>query len=68
MKTLFVFTTFAVIISAVYFNVLSVFELPHSTMEWIISDVVLGIILYLGYLAIVASVPSKTKSRNLVTA
>lgn len=62
MKTSQIFAVSAVIISMTFFGVLSVFELPQSVMEWVISDVILGIILYLGYLGVVMMTgPAKTK-------
>ena len=53
MKTSHVFAVSAVVISITFFGVLSIFELPQSLMEWVISDIILGIILYLGYLGMV---------------
>lgn len=52
MKTSQVFIISAIVISSTFFGILSVFELPQSAMEWIVSDVILGIILYLSYLVI----------------
>ncbi len=63
MKTSQIFAISAVIISVTFFGILSLFELPQSVMEWVISDVILGIILYLGYLATVMVYgPSRTKT------
>lgn len=53
MKTSQVFAVSSVVISMTFFGVLSIFELPQSLMDWVISDVILGIILYLGYLGMV---------------
>lgn len=55
MKTNQIFVISALIVSAAFFGILSLFDLPHSTMEWLISDIVLGLILYLSYLAIAMS-------------
>ena len=52
MKTSQIFIIAAIIISGTFFGVLSLFELPQSTAEWIISDVILGVVLYLSYLVI----------------
>ncbi|MBL8498643.1 C4-dicarboxylate ABC transporter [Nitrosomonas sp. JL21] len=62
MKTSQVFAMSAVVITTTFFGILSIFELPQSVMDWVISDIILGIILYLGYLgAVVVSGPSKTR-------
>lgn len=53
MKTSPVFAVSSIVISMTFFGVLSIFELPQSLMDWVISDVILGIILYLGYLGMV---------------
>lgn len=53
MRTSQVFAMSAIVISVMFFSVLSIFELPQSVMDWVISDIILGIILYLGYLGIV---------------
>ena len=50
MKTSQVFAVSAVVISITFFGVLSIFEF---LMDWVISDIILGIILYLGYLGMV---------------
>ena len=52
MKTSQIFIISAVIISGTFFGVLSLFELPQSATEWVISDTILGVILYLSYLVI----------------
>lgn len=62
MKTSQVFAISAVIISMTFLGILSIFELPQSVMDWVISDIILGIILYLGYLGIVmVGTSSKTR-------
>lgn len=53
MNSNLVFALIAIVITTVFFNVLVLFELPVSLMDWLISDVILGIILYMSYLAIV---------------
>ena len=63
MKTIQVFLMSAVIISGAFFGVLSMFELPQSTTEWVVSDAILGVVLYLSYLVIATSGPSKAKAR-----
>lgn len=52
MKTSQIFIISAIIISGTFFGVLSLFELPQSVTEWVISDAILGVILYLSYLVI----------------
>ena len=62
MKTGQIFIISAIIISGTFFGILSMFELPQSIMEWVISDVILGVILYLSYLVVaMASGSSRTK-------
>lgn len=64
MKTSQIFIISAIIISGTFFGVLSMFELPQSVTEWVISDIIFGIILYLSYLVIaMVSGSSKTKVR-----
>lgn len=65
MKTSQIFIISALILSIVFFGVLSLFDLPHSMAEWLISDVVLGIILYMSYLVIaMKQSTSKTELRD----
>lgn len=52
MKTSQVFVISALLISTTFFGVLSLFGLPESVVEWFISDVILGAILYINYLVI----------------
>lgn len=62
MKTSQIFILSALIISATFFGILSMFDLPESMMEWVISDIILGAILYLSYLVLVMTgSSSKTK-------
>lgn len=61
MKTSHIFVLSALVITGGYFGVLSLYELPETTMEWVISDIILGTILYVNYLVIaMAHGPSKT--------
>lgn len=59
MNTVQVFVVWAVILSSVFFGVLSFFSL--STIEWIVSDAILGSVLYLSYLLIASFGPNKFK-------
>ncbi len=59
MNTVQVFVVWAVILSSVFFGVLSFFNL--STIEWIVSDAILGFILYLSYLLIASFGSNKFK-------
>lgn len=52
MKTSQIFVISMLIISSTFFAILSLFELPQSMMEWVISDIILGTIFYLSYLII----------------
>ncbi len=72
MKTSHIFILSALVISGGYFGVLSLFELPETVMEWFVTDIILGAILYVNYLVIaMAHGASKTKkyySEKKVTA
>ena len=62
MKTSQIFIISAIIISGTFFGILSLFELPQSVTEWVISDIILGVILYLSYLVVaMASGSSRSK-------
>jgi hypothetical protein len=64
MKTSQIFIISAIIISGTFFGILSLFELPQSVTEWVISDIILGVILYLSYLVVgMISGSSKNKVR-----
>ena len=63
MKTGQLFAVSAVVISATFFGILSLFDLPQSVTDWVISDVILGVILYLSYLAIVMAYGPSRKAR-----
>ncbi len=64
MKTNQVFILSAIVITITFFGVLSAFKLPHTVMEWIVSDTILGVILYLNYLVIAMNQDStKTRTR-----
>lgn len=61
MKTGNIFIISALIISGTFFGVLSLYDLPESTTEWFISDIILGAILYVNYL-VIAMAASSTKT------
>ncbi|SFM15626.1 hypothetical protein [Nitrosomonas communis] len=61
MKTKHVFLTVAASVSIIFFSVLSIIGFPKSMEGWIVSDVILGVILYLSYLVVV---PARDTSRN----
>lgn len=61
MNTIQVFVLWAVVLSSVFFGALSFFNL--STIEWVVSDAILGSVLYLSYLVIASFGPSKSRSR-----
>lgn len=50
MKTNHIFVVSALVISATFFSILSIFDLPDSVASWFISDIILGFILYISYL------------------
>lgn len=52
MKTNQFVTLTALIIIGMFFGISSMFNIPDSVMGWIISDVILGTILYINYLVI----------------
>lgn len=62
MKTSQIFIISALIISVTFFGILSMFELPKSAMEWVVSDIILGAILYLSYL-VMAMIGRSSKTR-----
>lgn len=62
MKTSQIFIIAAIVISSTFFGILSMFGLPQSVMEWAISDVVLGVILYVAYL-ILAMIGGSSKNK-----
>ena len=62
MKTVPAFIIAAVILTGIFFSILALFNLPHSWAEWIVSDIILGIILYLSYLVIAAFSLDKPKT------
>jgi hypothetical protein len=62
MKTGHIFVISTLIISGTFFGILSLFNLPESVTEWVISDIILGAVLYVNYLVIVMGTgSSKTK-------
>ena len=63
MKTGHIFIISALIISGTFFGVLSMFDLPESATEWVISDIILGTILYVNYL-VIAMAASSTKTKT----
>ncbi len=63
MKTNQIFILSAIMITTAFFGVLSVFELPHTVMEWVVSDTILGVILYFNYL-VIAMNQNSTKTRT----
>jgi hypothetical protein len=62
MKTSQIFAISALAISTMFFTVLSLFGLPESVVEWFISDVILGTIIYINYLVITVAYNSKKNS------
>ena len=52
MKTSHIFVLSALVISGTFFGVLSLFELPETMAEWVLSDILLGAMLYVNYLVI----------------
>ena len=53
MKTIQLFVISILIISGAIFGGLYLLGLPQSAIEWIISDISLGIVVYMSYLIIV---------------
>ncbi len=54
MSTSHIFIISALVISGVFFGILSMFGLPQTIIEWVITDGALAIILYVSYLVIVS--------------
>ena len=46
MKTGHIFVISALVISSTFFGILSLYNLPESVTEWVISDIILGAVLY----------------------
>lgn len=59
MRTSQIFIISALAISAMFFSVLSLFGLPESVIEWFVSDIILGTIIYINYLVIAVTYNSK---------
>lgn len=72
MKTSHIFVLSALVTTGAYFGALSLFELPETTTEWVLSDIILGGILYVNYLVIAmahgSSKSTKDYSEKKVTA
>ena len=62
MKTFQLFVVSAVILTGILFGISSWFGLSPSATEWIVSDIIIGAILYLIYLVAAASSPYKTRA------
>mgnify|MGYP001025618233 FL=1 len=52
MSTNHIFIISALVISGVFFGILSLFGLPQTIIEWVITDGALAVILYISYLII----------------
>ncbi|MBY0474740.1 MAG: C4-dicarboxylate ABC transporter [Nitrosomonas sp.] len=66
MKTSQIFVISAIVITATFFGILSIFDLPESVTDWFISDVILGAILYINYL-VIAMLSNVSKTRMYYT-
>ena len=64
MKTSQIFVVSAIVITATFFGILSIFDLPESVTDWFISDVILGAILYINYLVIAVLSNASTTRRS----
>lgn len=62
MKTNHIFVVSALVISATFFSILAIFDLPDSVESWLISDIILGFILYINYL-VMAMASGANKNR-----
>ena len=62
MKTFQLFVVSAVILTGILFGISSWFGLSLSPTEWIVSDIIIGAALYLGYLVAAASSSYKAKA------
>lgn len=61
MKTSHIFFASALVITGTFFGILTIFELPESLMQWITSDVFLGMVLFMSY-CIIAMQHNHSKS------
>lgn len=62
MKIFQLFIISTTILTGVLFGISSWFGLSLSTTEWIVSDIILGTILYLAYLVVAAYSSYKTRA------
>jgi phosphate/sulfate permease len=62
MKTFQLFVVSAFILAGILFGVSSWFGLSLSATEWIVSDIIIGAGLYLGYLVAAVSSPYKIRA------
>lgn len=63
MKTSYIFILSVLAISGTFFGVLSLFESPETVIEQVTLDIILGSILYVGYL-VFAMIYSSSKTRK----
>ncbi len=63
MKTSHIFILLVLVISGTFFGVLSLFESPETVIEQVTLDIILGSILYAGYL-ILGMTYSSSKTRK----
>lgn len=63
MKTSHIFILSVLAISGTFFGVLSLFESPETVIEQVTLDIILGSILYVGYL-VFATIYSSSKTRK----
>lgn len=64
MKVFQLFIAAAVILTGVLFGISSWFGLSLSITQWIVSDIILGAVLYLGYLVAAAYNSYRTKASD----
>jgi len=58
MKTTQTFIISSVVISSIFTVVLAMYEIPQTAMDWVLSEVILGVIVYINYLVIAVTLSS----------
>ena len=50
MKKTQIFIISSVLISSIFTVILAMYEIPQTTMDWVLSEIILGVIIYINYL------------------
>lgn len=58
MKKTQIFIISSVLISSIFTVILALYEIPQTTMDWVLSEIILGVIIYINYLVIAVTLSS----------